>query len=58
MWGGGLAVVGSGVSLMTLSAGFVTTQSIYAMASEHAGTPDIYYKTGHGRFAIHKDLLF
>ena len=52
--GGGLPLVGAGGSLITYSAGSVTTQSIalkYVMASEpYRHTCNI---TGHGRFAIH-----
>jgi hypothetical protein len=42
--GGGLPVVGGGGSLMTHSVSSVSTRLIFI--------------TGHGRFAIHGDLLF
>jgi hypothetical protein len=51
--GEGLPVVGGGGSLMTHSAGSVTTQSIafkYVIASKWV---HLIFKTGHGRFTIH-----
>jgi hypothetical protein len=50
--GGRLPIVGGGSSLMTHSAGYVITQR---KAFKYVY---LIFKTGHGKFAIHKDLLF